>query len=136
MASLSIRLTPMNVPEQLRYSSDHEWVSRDGDVVRVGITDYAQDALGDVVFVQVPSIGASVAAGDTFGEVESTKSVSDVYAPVTGTVVEINESLAEAPQSLNEDPYGDGWICTIQMSEPEQFDALLDAAAYQSLIEG
>ena len=136
MASLSIRLTPMNVPEQLRYSSDHEWVSRDGDVVRVGITDYAQDALGDVVFVQVPPIGAAVAAGDTFGEVESTKSVSDVYAPVTGTVVEVNESLADAPQSLNEDPYGDGWICTIQMSEPEQFDALLDAAAYLSLIEG
>jgi glycine cleavage system H protein len=126
----------MNVPEQLRYSSDHEWVSRDGDVVRVGITDYAQDALGDVVFVQVPPIGAAVAAGDTFGEVESTKSVSDVYAPVTGTVVEVNESLADAPQSLNEDPYGDGWICTIQMSEPEQFDALLDAAAYLSLIEG
>jgi len=136
MASLSIRLAPMNVPEQLRYSSDHEWVSRDGDVVRVGITDYAQDALGDVVFVQVPPIGAAVAAGDTFGEVESTKSVSDVYAPVTGTVVEVNESLADAPQSLNEDPYGDGWICTIQMSEPEQFDALLDAAAYLSLIEG
>ena len=136
MASLSIRLAPMNVPEQLRYSSDHEWVSRDGDVVRVGITDYAQDALGDVVFVQVPPIGAAVAAGDTFGEVESTKSVSDVYAPVTGTVVEVNESLADAPQSLNEDPYGDGWICTIQMSEPDQFEALLDAAAYLSLIEG
>ena len=135
MASLSIRLAPMNVPDQLRYSSDHEWVSRDGDVVRVGITDYAQDALGDVVFVQIPTIGAAVAAGDTFGEVESTKSVSDVYAPVTGTVVEVNESLADAPQSLNEDPYGDGWICTIQMSEPEQFDALLDAAAYTALIE-
>jgi glycine cleavage system H protein len=126
----------MNVPEQLRYSSDHEWVSRDGDVVRVGITDYAQDALGDVVFVQVPSIGAAVAAGDTFGEVESTKSVSDVYAPVAGTVVEVNEALAETPQSLNDDPYGDGWICTIRMSEPDQFEALLDAAAYQSLIEG
>ena len=126
----------MNVPEQLRYSSDHEWVSRDGDVVRVGITDYAQDALGDVVFVQIPTVGTTVAAGDTFGEVESTKSVSDVYAPVTGLVLEVNEGLADAPQSLNDDPYGDGWICTIQMTEPAQFDALLDAGAYQSLVEG
>ena len=90
---VSIRLPPMNVPEQLRYSSDHEWVSRDGDVVRVGITDYAQDALGDVVFVQVPAVGDVVKAGDSFGEVESTKSVSDVYAPVAGTVVEVNEAL-------------------------------------------
>ena len=126
----------MNVPEQLRYSSDHEWVSRDGDVVRIGITDYAQDALGDVVFVQVPVVGATVSAGDSFGEVESTKSVSDVYAPVAGTIVEVNESLAEGPQALNEDPYGDGWICTIRMSDPAEFEALLDAAAYGALIEG
>ena len=126
----------MNVPEQLRYSSDHEWVSRDGDVVRIGITDYAQDALGDVVFVQVPEVGATVGAGDSFGEVESTKSVSDVYAPVAGTVVEVNEALADGPQALNEDPYGEGWICTIRMSDPAQFDALLDAAAYGALIEG
>jgi glycine cleavage system H protein len=126
----------MNVPEQLRYSSDHEWISRDGDIVRIGITDYAQDALGDVVFVQVPDVGASVSAGDSFGEVESTKSVSDVYAPVAGTVVEVNEALTEGPQALNEDPYGDGWICTIRMSDPAEFDALLDAAAYGALIEG
>jgi glycine cleavage system H protein len=126
----------MNVPEQLRYSSDHEWASRDGDVVRVGITDYAQDALGDVVFVQVPSVGDVVKAGDSFGEVESTKSVSDIYAPVGGTVVEVNEALAEAPQVLNEDPYGEGWICAIQLSDPAEFDALLDAAAYGALIEG
>ncbi len=126
----------MNVPEQLRYSSDHEWISRDGDIVRVGITDYAQDALGDVVFVQVPSVGAAVDAGQSFGEVESTKSVSDVYAPVSGTVVQINDGLVDAPQSLNDDPYGDGWICTIQMSDPTQYDNLLDAAAYRQLIEG
>ncbi len=126
----------MNVPEQLRYSTDHEWVSRDGDIVRIGITDYAQDALGDVVFVQVPSIGDVVKAGDSFGEVESTKSVSDVYAPVAGTVVEVNEALAEGPQVLNEDPYGDGWICTIRMSDTTEYDALLDAAAYGALIEG
>jgi glycine cleavage system H protein len=126
----------MNVPEELRYSNDHEWVSRDGDVVRVGITDYAQDALGDVVFVQVPAVGAVLKAGESFGEVESTKSVSDVYATVTGTVVEVNEALADGPQALNEDPYGDGWICTIRMSDPAEFDALLDAAAYGALIEG
>jgi len=126
----------MNVPEELRYSSDHEWARRDGDVVRIGITDYAQDALGDVVFVELPEVGQVVAARDTFGEVESTKSVSDVYAPVAGTVVEINELLGATPQLLNEDPYGDGWLCAITMSDPSEFDALLDAAAYGALIEG
>ena len=126
----------MNIPEQLRYSTDHEWISRDGEIVRVGITDYAQDALGDVVFVQVPSVGANVDAGDSFGEVESTKSVSDVYAPVSGVVVQINDGLVDSPQALNEDPYGDGWICTIQMSDPTQYESLLDAAAYRQLIEG
>jgi glycine cleavage system H protein len=125
----------MNIPEELRYSSDHEWVSRDGDVVRIGITDYAQDALGDVVFVQVPTVGADVTAGDPFIEVESTKSVSDVYAPVSGAVVEVNEALAGAPQALNEDPYGEGWICAIRMTDPSELDRLLDAAAYQALIE-
>ena len=125
----------MNVPEDLRYSSDHEWVGRDGDVVRVGVTDYAQDALGDVVFVQVPTVGAEVNVGDAFGEVESTKSVSDVYAPVSGTVVEVNEALADTPQMLNEDPYGEGWICAIRISDPSQFDGLLDAEAYRKLIE-
>jgi glycine cleavage system H protein len=125
----------MNVPEDLRYSSDHEWVGRDGDVVRVGVTDYAQDALGDVVFVQVPTVGAEVNVGDAFGEVESTKSVSDVYAPVSGTVVEVNEALADTPQMLNEDPYGEGWICAIRISDPSQLDGLLDAEAYRKLIE-
>jgi glycine cleavage system H protein len=125
----------MNVPEDLRYSSDHEWVRRDGDEVRIGITDYAQDALGDVVFVQLPAVGAAVTAGDPFGEVESTKSVSDVYAPVSGTVSEINEALVDSPQLLNEDPYGDGWICAIRISEPSHLESLLDAAAYLKLIE-
>jgi glycine cleavage system H protein len=125
----------MNVPEDLRYSSDHEWVRRDGDEVRVGITDYAQDALGDVVFVQLPSVGAAVTAGDPFGEVESTKSVSDVYAPVTGTVSAINEALVDSPQLLNEDPYGEGWICAIRISDPSHLDSLLDATAYLKLIE-
>jgi glycine cleavage system H protein len=125
----------MNVPEQLRYSSDHEWVSRDGDVVRIGITDYAQDALGDVVFVQAPDVGAEVKAGETVGEVESTKSVSDLYAPVSGTVLEVNDALADGPQALNDDPYGEGWICTIRMSDPAELDGLLDPAAYRALIE-
>jgi glycine cleavage system H protein len=125
----------MNVPEELRYSTDHEWVSRDGDVVRVGITDYAQDALGDVVFVDVPTVGAEVTAGARLLEVESTKSVSEVYAPVSGAVTEVNEALAEAPQLLNEDPYGEGWICAIRMTDPGELDGLLDAAAYQALIE-
>jgi glycine cleavage system H protein len=126
----------MNVPEHLRFSSDHEWVSVDGDVARIGITDYAQDALGDVVFVQAPDVGAEVTAGESFGEIESTKSVSDVYAPVTGTVLEVNDGLADSPQALNDDPYGEGWICTIRMSDPAQAEALLDAAAYRALIEG
>jgi glycine cleavage system H protein len=126
----------MNVPEQLRYSSDHEWLSRDGSRARVGITDYAQDALGDVVFVQLPNVGDSVSAGDTFGEVESTKSVSDIYAPVSGTVVAVNDALTDAPQLVNEDPYGEGWICEIEVSDESQFGGLLDAAAYVELVEG
>ena len=136
-APVSIRLRSMNVPEQLRYSSDHEWVSRDGDVVRVGITDYAQDALGDVVFVQVPTVGADGRAPATRSARSRARSRCRTSTPrSTGTVVDVNEALADAPQSLNEDPYGDGWICTIRMSEPGEFDALLDAAAYQALIEG
>jgi glycine cleavage system H protein len=126
----------MNVPEQLRYSTDHEWLSRDGARARVGITDYAQDALGDVVFVQLPNVGDSVSAGDTFGEVESTKSVSDIYAPVSGTVVAVNDALTDAPQLVNEDPYGEGWICEIEVSDESQFGGLLDAAAYVELVEG
>src|SRR5919107_1035413 len=107
-----------NVPEDLRYTSDHEWVRQEeGGRIRVGITDYAQDALGDVVFVQLPEVGTTYQANDTFSEVESTKSVSDVYAPLTGTVVEVNTELTEAPERLNEDPYGDGWICVIEPAE-------------------
>ena len=126
----------MQVPSELRYSKDHEWVSVSGSRVRVGITGYAQDALGDVVYVQAPSQGATVAAGDTFGEVESTKSVSDVYAPVSGTIVAVNDALAATPEVLNSDPYGNGWICEIECSDPSQIEALLDAAGYRSLIEG
>lgn len=102
----------------------------------MGITDYAQDALGDVVFVQVPTLGAAVTAGDTMSEVESTKSVSDIYAPVSGTIVAVNESLADQPEALNNDPYGAGWICEIELSDPAQIEALLDAGGYRTLVEG
>ena len=126
----------MQLPEHLRYSTDHEWVQVDGARARVGITDYAQDALGDIVYVQLPTLGATVSAGDSFGEVESTKSVSDVYAPLSGTIVAINDALVGAPDTMNRDPYGDGWVCDIEMTDPDQVAALLDAAAYQALIEG
>jgi glycine cleavage system H protein len=126
----------MNIPDDLRYSSDHEWIRRDGDVITIGITDYAQDSLGDVVFVEQPEVGQTVAASDTFTEVESTKSVSDIYAPVSGTITEVNAALEDQPELLNSDPYGEGWICRIEMSDPGQFDALLDAAAYRQLTEG
>ncbi len=126
----------MNVPDDLKYSEDHEWVRQEGTLVRFGITDYAQDALGDVVFVQVPSVGAVVTRGASISEVESTKSVSDIYAPVSGTVVEVNDELGDAPQRINEDPYGEGWIAVIETSDASELDQLLDAAAYTKLVEG
>jgi glycine cleavage system H protein len=125
----------MNVPDDLRYTADHEWVRAEGTRLRVGITDYAQDALGDIVFVQLPEPGIAVEAGASFSEVESTKSVSDVYAPVSGTVVEVNGELADAPQRLNDDPYGEGWLCVIEPGDPSALGDLLDAAAYRKLIE-
>jgi glycine cleavage system H protein len=126
----------MNVPDDLRYSSDHEWVRAEGGTIRVGITDYAQDALGDVVYVEVPEVGTKVEAHAKVSEVESTKSVSDIFAPVAGTVVAVNADLADAPERLNDDPYGEGWICVIEPDDPTQVDALLDAPAYSALIGG
>ena len=123
----------MNVPDDRRYTQDHEWALPEDGRVRMGITDYAQDALGDVVFVQLPEVGAQVEAGGSLGEVESTKSVSDIYTPVSGVVVEVNSELADAPQRLNEDPYGEGWICLIEPSDPSAVETLLDAAAYRQL---
>jgi glycine cleavage system H protein len=123
-----------NVPDDLRYTADHEWARIEGGRIRIGITDYAQDALGDVVFVQLPEPGTKVESGGTFSEVESTKSVSDIYAPVTGTVVEVNSELADSPQRLNEDPYGEGWICVIEPADPASVEGLLDAAGYAKLI--
>ena len=126
----------MNVPDELRYTQDHEWARLEDGQVRIGITDFAQDALGDVVFVQVPEIGTAVESGAAFSEVESTKSVSDVYAPVAGTVVEVNTSLADSPQQLNEDPYGDGWICVIEPHRVSDLQSLMDAESYRQLIAG
>ncbi len=126
----------MIVPDDLRYSSDHEWARRDGVTVRVGITDYAQDALGDIVYVDLPALGATVEAGGALGEVESTKSVSEIYAPVAGTVAAVNSALADAPERLNADPYGEGWICELEVADAEAVDSLLDAAAYRELIDG
>ncbi len=133
-ASCSVQA--MNIPDDLRYSTDHEWAKLEDGKVRIGITDYAQDALGDVVYVDVPEVGRTVKVNDTFSEVESTKSVSDIFAPVAGTIVAANEALAEAPERLNEDPYGEGWICLIEPSDASELDALLDADAYRALTEG
>lgn len=124
----------MLTPDNLRYSSDHEWIkSEDGNRVRIGITDYAQDALGDVVYVELPEVGAAVSVGQSISEVESTKSVSDIYAPVNGVVVEVNTELGDEPERLNNDPYGDGWICVIELGDSAEVDALLDAEAYVGL---
>jgi glycine cleavage system H protein len=125
----------MHVPDDLLYSSDHEWVRLEGVRATIGITDYAQDALGDVVYVQLPVTGVGVTSGATFCEVESTKSVSDVYAPVSGTVVEVNGTLVDQPDQLNSNPYGTGWVCVIEITEPGELDTLMDAAAYRALIE-
>jgi glycine cleavage system H protein len=123
----------MNVPEELRYTAEHEWVRVDGDRVRIGITDYAQDQLGDVVFVSLPEVGAEVAKGDAFAEIESTKSVSDIYAPVSGAVLSANPVLVDRPEAVNADPYGEGWICELSLADPGDLDGLLDAATYRSL---
>ncbi len=123
----------MQIPPELKYSKDHEWAQRDAGDVKIGITDYAQDALGDVVFVDLPAVGTHVAAGASVGEVESTKSVSEIYAPVSGTISAINSALTDAPEAVNQDPYGAGWICVITLDDDSSYDALLDASAYGAL---
>lgn len=117
-------------PEDLKYTREHEWARVEGDKARVGITSYAQDALGDIVFVSLPEVGSSVESGEPCGEVESTKSVSDIYAPVTGEVVARNEALASAPELVNSDPYGEGWLLEVSVADAAALDGLLDAAAY------
>ncbi|HEY8060237.1 MAG TPA: glycine cleavage system protein GcvH, partial [Acidimicrobiales bacterium] len=128
--------TDVEYPQDLRYTKQHEWARDEGDGrIRVGITDYAQDALGDVVFVELPEVGSKVKLDESFSEVESTKSVSDVYAPLAGTIAEINTDLADSPERLNEDPYGEGWICLLEPDDPAAYETLMDAAAYRALTE-
>ncbi len=126
----------MNIPGELRYTKEHEWVSVDGQRARVGITDFAQDALGDVVFVQLPEAGDKVAAGDVLGEVESTKSVSEIYAPLAGTVAEVNMALEDSPELLNSEPYAQGWIVLLDIEDPTEVDGLMSAGEYAELTEG
>ena len=126
----------MNVPAELRYSREHEWVRVDGNVARVGITDFAQESLGDVVFVQLPDAGVDIVAGASAAEIESTKSVSDIYAPLTGVVQSVNDALAEQPELVNRDPYGEGWMFEVRCADPSEIDALLDASGYRRLVEG
>jgi glycine cleavage system H protein len=123
----------MNIPEDLRYSPEHEWVRVDGTRVRIGITDYAQDALGDIVFVDLPTVGSEVESGGQLGEVESTKSVSEIYSPIAGTITAVNDALADGPERMNQDPYGEGWICEMEPAPGADTSALLDAAAYRAL---
>lgn len=126
----------MEYPDDRRYTPEHEWVRSGEGVVVVGITDFAQDALGDVVYVDLPQVGASVTANQPMGEVESTKSVSDVYAPVTGTIAALNPLVSDRPELVNQDPYGEGWLLSIQPSDPASIDGLMGAEAYRALVEG
>ena len=125
----------MEYPEELRYTKEHEWARADGEVVVIGITDFAQDALGDVVYVDLPEAGTAVTADSPLGEVESTKSVSDVFAPLTGTVAAVNPLLDERPELVNEQPYGDGWLLAIRPEDPAAIDGLLTAESYRGFIE-
>jgi glycine cleavage system H protein len=125
----------MQYPDDLKYAENHEWARVEGDRVRMGISDYAQDALGDVVYVELPEVGSSLSQGDAFAEVESTKSVADVYAPVSGTVVEVNSVLEETPELVNSDPYGEGWFALIDPSDRAELDNLKDSATYQATLE-
>jgi glycine cleavage system H protein len=126
----------VDIPADLRYSEEHEWVRVEGTRVRIGITDYAQDALGDIVFVDLPDVGSEIDAGGALGEIESTKSVSELYAPVAGTVTAVNDALTGGPEVINRDPYGDGWICELELAPGADPAGLLDAAAYEALTAG
>jgi glycine cleavage system H protein len=122
-------------PEDLKYTEEHEWVATKGATVRVGVTDYAQEQLGDVVYVQLPEVGQQIDSGAPVGEVESTKSVSEIYAPVSGEVSAVNEALTDQPELINTDPYGEGWIFEVTLDDPDALDALLEAEAYQAITE-
>ena len=124
----------MNIPENLKYTKDHEWISVDGDTATVGITDFAQGELGDVVFVEIETVGESLATGDTFGTIEAVKTVSDMFMPVSGEVLEVNPGLEDTPDLVNSDPYGDGWMVKIKMSNPDELENLLSPEDYLSLV--
>jgi glycine cleavage system H protein len=125
----------MDIPEDLRYTREHEWARMKGDKVVVGITDFAQDQLGDVVYVELPDVGDPVKKGEAFGVVESTKAVSELFAPVSGKVVEVNDPLSDAPETINEDAYEEGWMIVIQASDPKELESLMDAKAYRAFVE-
>jgi len=124
----------MEAPPGLKYSKEHEWVAAEEAVATIGITDHAQEQLGEIVYIELPSIGEKVSKDDPFGVVESVKAVSDVYAPVSGTVLEVNEDLSESPEAVNEDPYGDGWLIKVRVSDPADFDDLMDNEEYEQMI--
>ncbi|PLX91098.1 MAG: glycine cleavage system protein H [Desulfuromonas sp.] len=126
----------MEFPEELKYTEEHEWVSLDGDIVTIGVTDFAQDQLGDVVFVELPEVGEQVQGGKPFGVVESVKAVSDVYAPVSGEVIEINDALPDDPELINNSPYEEGWMLKIRLTTPAELEELMSVEAYQDFIEG
>lgn len=129
-------MSTLQYPDDLRYTSDHEWVKEQGEgVVRIGITSYAQDALGDVVYVSLPTVGDTVAVGDSVGEVESTKSVSDIYAPLAGEITAVNDSLDATPELINSDSYGEGWMYELRIEDPAALEQLLDAQAYQGQLD-
>jgi len=124
----------MNIPDNLKYTSDHEWVRTEGDLIVIGITDFAQSELGDVVFVEVETVGESLATGESFGTIEAVKTVSDMYMPAAGEVVEMNEALESNPELINKDPYGEGWVIKVRPENPEELNELLTAEAYAQLI--
>ncbi|MCZ2458647.1 MAG: glycine cleavage system protein GcvH [Chitinophagales bacterium] len=125
----------MNFPSNLKYTRDHEWILVEGNAATVGITDFAQGELGDIIFVDVESVGKEMEAGTVFGSLEAVKTVSDLYLPVSGTITELNPSLSGSPASLNKDPYGEGWIIKMTVKDPSELDQLMDAAAYQAMVE-
>lgn len=124
----------MNTPENLKYTKDHEWVKVDGDIATIGITDYAQDQLGDIVFVDIQTEGETLGKEETFGAIEAVKTVADAFMPVSGEVIEVNADLEGAPESVNTDPYGKGWMIKVKMSDPSELDSLMDAAAYKAIL--
>lgn len=124
----------MNIPGNLRYTKEHEWIKAEGEIALIGVTEHAQSELGDIVFVEVETVGETLDAGETFGTIEAVKTVSDLYLPVSGEILEFNETLNGAPEQINKDPYGEGWIVKVKMSNPAEFEGLLDAAEYGELI--